>query len=661
MRVWRSDAATKTMPESTTALGQSAVQHGSRVMRRGAAWLDWLKAHLPDGLRILFIVLPLAVVIVEARRFAVNQRFLDDFMWVPDLVKFDAGQFHFRDLFAAQMEHRIAFPRAIVLLSTEIFGKEIRFQNAITIAGLGIAFLAYCSLLLRNIDRGEWRRWWLPLALMSAGMFCLNQWQLWLWGVLFFATFPVVFLALSVWALTSRWPLSVRWCWCVACAELATLSFAPGVLLWVLPLPLILFADDAVSRKQRWIFAACWAAAFVVMMGLYLHNLHNEAPSAYAYGQGEQETLSPHLQSFLRNPWHDLMFVLTFIGAGVTRGLPCDHLLAARWAAILMLVPFVAAWVIWFRRRKNAAFGRRLLPWLLIGSYSPAVAVMVAVGRGWASEGTGPALNVRYSVHQWPLFCALAVIIAILADEWKRIAGRALPSLVRNAGWAAAGALACLLLIENLYGRELMAAWRATRLQDTAAQLFASIAQPPDFMKRVAGNAEFGAQCVRDLQRLNLLARKPLQTTRLEPFHVKSKALTRKHALFKSFGHDKQGHFVAEGFAMIHGGERAADAIIFAAVLKGKSPRIIGFTLPRSLPAYLRQAQPKDLQFIVPYGGWSAESLASWDSRIVMVDVPRRGSKVIAFALDVRTMELYKLPIPLDNPSAEDAITFDEG
>lgn len=65
------------------------------------------------------------------------------------------------------------------------------------------------------------------------------------------------------------------------------------------------------------------------------------------------------------------------------------------------------------------------------------------------------------------------------------------------AGWAVTGVVGCLLLIENLYGRELMAAWRATRLQDSAAQLFENIANSPDFMKRVAGNTEFGALCAK--------------------------------------------------------------------------------------------------------------------------------------------------------------------
>ncbi|HEY2573697.1 MAG TPA: hypothetical protein VGH65_06500, partial [Verrucomicrobiaceae bacterium] len=67
-------------------------------------------------LRWLLVITPPLALLLLIRDTAVNIPFLDDWMFVHMFEKERAGTLTLHDFFAVQMEHRMAFVRAVILL-----------------------------------------------------------------------------------------------------------------------------------------------------------------------------------------------------------------------------------------------------------------------------------------------------------------------------------------------------------------------------------------------------------------------------------------------------------------------------------------------------------------------------------------------------------------
>ena len=96
---------------------------------------------------------------------------------------------------------------------------------------------------------------------------------------------PYTFLALCICALYLR--IDARWKFglAVGCALAGNYSFLQGNLIWVVALPVILFAPGILSELARRRFAVGWLLLGLLAAVLYFYGLdHNSAAPAYAYG-----------------------------------------------------------------------------------------------------------------------------------------------------------------------------------------------------------------------------------------------------------------------------------------------------------------------------------------------------------------------------------------
>jgi len=62
-----------------------------------------------------------------------------------------------------------------------------------------------------------------------------------------------------------------------------------------------------------------WLAAFAITVGLYFHDLKNEADPEFALGQDKTETLGAALQHFAQDPLHSLAFMARVLGGHCPR------------------------------------------------------------------------------------------------------------------------------------------------------------------------------------------------------------------------------------------------------------------------------------------------------------------------------------------------------
>jgi hypothetical protein len=100
-----------------------------------------------------------------------------------------------------------------------------------------------------------------------------------------------------------------------------------GNLIWVVTLPVILFAPGILEKGTRRKFAVSWVALGLLAAGLYFHGLdRNSAEPAYAYGhQGIPPTFST-FEQLRAHPWPTLvqmgLFIVGMFGNAVGRGFP---------------------------------------------------------------------------------------------------------------------------------------------------------------------------------------------------------------------------------------------------------------------------------------------------------------------------------------------------
>ena len=101
-----------------------------------------VKAVLP----FVIVLLPLLVLRELVRRHAVNIPFLDDWMYVSMDEKVKDGTLTLHDFFAAQMEHRMAFVRAVIMLFHQWWPADYVKQMMLSVALLTLTFANIATL-----------------------------------------------------------------------------------------------------------------------------------------------------------------------------------------------------------------------------------------------------------------------------------------------------------------------------------------------------------------------------------------------------------------------------------------------------------------------------------------------------------------------------------
>ena len=146
-----------------------------------AAWragLELLRCHAI----MLAALLPLFFLLLVVVRFAVGVPFLDHWELVPVLEKSYAGTLSFADVWAQHNEHRILFPRLIMLALARVSDWNTHLELEVNIV-LGLGILVVYALQVKSTAR-ELRHpdltWAIPLA--SLVVFSVTQYENWLWG-----------------------------------------------------------------------------------------------------------------------------------------------------------------------------------------------------------------------------------------------------------------------------------------------------------------------------------------------------------------------------------------------------------------------------------------------------------------------------------------------
>lgn len=517
----------------------------------------------------ILILLPVVTLIMLVSSYAVNIPFLDDWMFTPMYEKARGmhGGFNLHDFFIVQMEHRLAWPRIIIVLLDKLFPGNFVAQCWFTVFLLCVT-LINIGLLLRQTGK-PFRSWWPVLAFASALIFSPVQYMIILWPMMFQVATPIAGLSLGLVAVGSKLPNWAKFLIATFGAMAATLSIASGLLVWLLMIPAIIWARGIVTTKARNVFLLTWIVTFGVTVALYFHNLKNETDPQFAYKAGKDEvTATKGTAALLKNPGRGIEFTLEFIGGNLCRGTSGNMRVVARVVGGVSLAALLAACCYWFKR-KESADRMNLTPWIALGLYAPGTGLLVALGRAWATTNGDNSLQSRYVIHAVPL------TVSLVALAWLIFKSRRETTLERSERFGklrliAATTLTVVLCINWIHGRFMMETWSSSRLRAAANTQFFKLSNPETpFLFNPTAELASNQQYAERLDDLGLITPRMLTQPRLDQFDSHKRGSSSNTSNLDNLrvlkdNNSRRTLLLATGEAALPGRERVADAIIFA-------------------------------------------------------------------------------------------------
>ncbi|MGD0112856.1 MAG: hypothetical protein ABSD48_13435 [Armatimonadota bacterium] len=392
-------------------------EHDGAPARRpsGALCARWLPA--------LLALIPFASVVMLIAQYRVDVPYWDQWNLVPTLQKSYRGSLTPTDLWAQHNEHRILFPKAIMLLLAHASGWNITYElvlNVLLAAGI-FAVLVWQVKRSRMLAGDGGANWLLPAV--SLVVFSPSQWENWLWGWQICVFLNVLAVTGGIVILAADRPRRWRLPSALLIGVVASYSFASGLAYWLIAFPALL-GGPLRSRQAKLRESVVWLLVGGATIASYLYHYHT--PSEHP-----RVGLSP-------GAWYgDAKYALVYLGRPVSE----FHALraGALGVAALLTIAFL------LRRSLGPGRQRVLLPYLCFSLYAVVSAGMTAVGR--TGFGIMQALSPRYITVSNLLWLSILVLLYLLLRSERQRAREHGPALLARRYGVVAGIVAFALVI----------------------------------------------------------------------------------------------------------------------------------------------------------------------------------------------------------------------
>ncbi len=366
-------------------------------------------------------LLPLFVLVLNIAEFYVDVPFWDQWNFVPLLGKSYEQGVTLTDLWGQHNEHRLFFPRLIMLGLAHASHYNIVWELAVIILLAAGIFVLLWYQLYRTADALGVSGFPWAVPVISLLVFSLGQAENWLWGwqIQIFLNVLAVVAGL---VLLARSPFRWGKYWgALGCGILATYSFANGLIFWLLGL-LSLILIPMRDKRQKKRALAGWAAAAVIVAASYLFRFRYDSPSGTPWTE------------FLDHPLEFLRYLFIYLGRPVINYQEyamVAGLIGCLLFTFLSLRSFLA---------KRAEFPA-VLPLFLIGLYSIGCGLLTGIGR--VGFGSVQAMSGRYVPFSALIWVSNFAFLFVLSKE---IRARARTRTGRILGLAGLGVLVFFLV-----------------------------------------------------------------------------------------------------------------------------------------------------------------------------------------------------------------------
>jgi hypothetical protein len=356
------------------------------------------KKYIKWGLFALAII-PAITLLFYIKHNAVNVPYWDQYELVPIIQQVNNDGLVFNDLWQQHNEHRIFFPRVIMLAAAVMTGWDVRYEMVISWV-IAVASFILLLVLLRMYSRatGQTVTFWLPL-LLSIIFFSLIQHENWLWGwqvQWYLSVFGVMLAAYGVARIISSPRSAIGLVLTMIGAIIAEYSLGNGVLIW--PIIIVALAYCRVGWRRLGIVSVTAVLSTV----LYYVNYYNPPGSV-------SKTIA------LQQPIDFIGYVALYLGRPVSY----SHLVTVV-SGVLLGIIFVSIGVYLYKKHKERF--KQGIPWFMLGSYVVAGAVLTGIAR--LGFGVGQALSSRYTTLSLLLLVSVVVLIVLNRDILRRMMKR---------------------------------------------------------------------------------------------------------------------------------------------------------------------------------------------------------------------------------------------
>lgn len=386
-------------------------------------------------LAVFLAACPFLYLVALLWRYHLDVPYMDQWEFVLLLEKSYESGVTLGDLWAQHSEHRLIFPRLVMLALARLSHWDIRWELAANLAlgvGLFAALVGQLRATARRLGTGG-TLWLVPLV--SLIVFSLSQWQNWFlgWQLTEFLNVLAVVAGCSLLAHPGRgWGRLVA---AMAMGIVATYSFGSGLAFWPVAFVGLVLVDldtgdgsagpaASHSRARWWV----WLAASCLVV------------ASYGYGY-EPPGYHPPMGLAFARPLEYTAYILTYLGGPVVAyNGPAAAIAGAGGLALLVGLARLLV-------RRHAVPLSALAPYLCMGLYAAAAAAMAGLGR--VGFGPSQALSSRYVTIAQLLWVSNVVLAYLLASRLGRDARGTL------ARWGIAAAMVLfglLLAVNGLYG-----------------------------------------------------------------------------------------------------------------------------------------------------------------------------------------------------------------
>lgn len=323
------------------------------------------------------------------------------------LLHFAQQKLTWADLFTQHNESRKFFPRLIYLGMTWVLGWDVRYGMVLTFLCVSI-LSAFLLFRLREAGKNSSTQTLFAWLITNALLFGPWEYENFLSGNAFEIFLPVLALCGCVAVNLSDRSLGTKVLWNSTLAMLATYSFAHGMVLWILAVPISWSSEkrraDSVQRSAPWYLI--YALAGAVAIGCY-------------FWEYKRPDIFPPSATLLQAPLLAQFFV-AWLGA-VLRS-DCTNSTVA--GALVALVFFIACLLSAFVVRRHKYLWKVYYPWLLLAGFATASGLATALGRANLGiytvffHGLEGFSSYRYNATSVLAYVAAAGLLFCLYSTW---------------------------------------------------------------------------------------------------------------------------------------------------------------------------------------------------------------------------------------------------
>lgn len=351
---------------------------------------------LPKKSHIIIILIssiPFIYLVYLVVTFSVDLPYRDSWDLIPYIEKVHSDNLTPVDLWAQHNEHRIFFPRIIMLLYAELTHWDIKHATLINILLGALIFSSFAYLVRKTTQKKKTISLWI-FPVLSLIIFSLNQWENWFheWQMQIFLS---VLLFLNWVIIMSSDNLNrLKFFAATILAVISTYSFSNGLIIW--PIGALLLVLKSKFKRNNLSYLFIWVASSIVIYISYFINY-------------QRPLYHPPLLAFTKDLSGYVKYVLVYLGTPVA----ISDTNAALFFGFFGL--FITSFAYLFIIKNKLTPFSTLVPYMCLTLYVILSALITGIGRAGISNNLVP--TSRYATISQLLWLSIIVLLFIIIQK----------------------------------------------------------------------------------------------------------------------------------------------------------------------------------------------------------------------------------------------------